>query len=183
MITRPRHTDLSDFKAMARYVWYTHWIIQDDPHVQRRGVVLLADARDTWRFSSLQSLHFMAVYPSDKPYHLASVHVLYNDPTVDAMIRRVRYVLPNDYRMRIRSHFGSVMEIQYSLKTFGIDVSGQLSVEKDSSMLVHYDGIEESIRKRQQFDDQWQKSEATYRDPGSRVALFPNPQDVIISRN
>lgn len=43
--------------------------------------------------------------------------------------------------------------------------------------------IEEDIRQRQQLDLEWQHSEAPYMDPTSKIALFPNPQDIIMGRN
>jgi len=43
--------------------------------------------------------------------------------------------------------------------------------------------IEEDIHTRQFLDDEWRQAEAPYRDPLSPIALFPNPQDIIMGRN
>jgi len=51
--------------------------------------------------------------------------------------------------------------------------------EKEASSSI----IDEDIRQRQELDETWRLFEAPYRDPSSRVALFPNPQDIILGRN
>lgn len=43
--------------------------------------------------------------------------------------------------------------------------------------------VEAEIRHRRQLDDAWRRSEAPFRDPLSPIALFPNPQDIIMGRN
>jgi len=181
-ITRVKHWDLSDFKAMARCVWYTESIVQDDADMQRRGVVTIADW-GKWLLPPMQALLFMTTYPMEAtPSHDVSLHILYNDPAMDIMVGRLRKVLRNDHRMRIRLHFGSSLETEYALRTFGIDTAGQLSDPEDTESYFVYDGIEESIRNRQQLDDEWNQSEAPYRKPSSPTALFPNPQDIIMGR-
>jgi hypothetical protein len=77
-------------------------------------------------------------------------------------------------------HFGSSLETEYSLRSFGIDFSGQLSQSRGP---LSTDGIEEDICKRQELDEQWRQSEAPYREPSSPIALFPNPQDIIMVRS
>jgi hypothetical protein len=77
-------------------------------------------------------------------------------------------------------HFGSSLESEYSLRSFGINFPGQLSI---SNGPLCSDGIEEDIRKRQRLDEAWHQSEAPYREPSSPIALFPNPQDIIMGRN
>jgi len=186
-VSRLSRWDLSDYKALARCMWYTDSITEDDPNIQRKGVVTVVDGADAWKYSPIQALHFMTVYPLDStPFHEVSMHGLYNDTTMDAVIRRFRRILPNDHRMRLRLHFGSTIETIYSLRAFGIDVSHQLSASQrdgNDDSLIPFDGIEESIKKRQQLDEEWRRSEAPYRDPNSVMALFPNPQDVIMGRN
>jgi len=180
---RQSHHDLSDFKAMARCIWYTDSGVEEEQDIQRRGVVTVLDITDAWKFSIFQALHFASNYPIDStPFHDVSLHILYNDVTLDSMIRRRRPVLLN-HRLRIRMHFGSTLEIQYSLKTFGIDVSRQSCAPKDDNNLLQLGGIDESIRRRQQLDEQWLLSEAAYRDPSSPTACFPNPQDIIMGRH
>jgi len=87
--------------------------------------------------------------------------------------------------MRFRLHHGSSQELEYVLRTFGVDVSGELFRER-SQFQVGGDldeSIEEDISRRQQLDEAWRQSEAPYRDPTSPTALFPNSQDIIMGRN
>jgi len=152
--------------------------------MQRRGVVNIVDCADAWKFSAVKIFHFMTQYPTDStPFHHISMHILYNDTTLDTMIRRFRRILLDDYRMRVRLHYGSTLETEYSLRTFGLDVAGQLPAHVKPKTHEVYDGIEESIRTRQRLDEECRQREAPHRDPGSPIALFPNPQDVIMGRN
>jgi len=169
---------------MARCLWYTNAVAEDEPDIQRKGVVTILDITDAWKFSTLQALHFLSTYHTEStPFHDVCLHILYNHATIDAVIRRFRRILDNDHRMRIRLHFGLTVETEYSLRTFGLDVSRHLFPPKDGSILTRFDGIEESIQKRQQLDEEWRLSEAPYRDPSSPVARFPNPQDILMGRN
>jgi len=113
------------------------------------------------------------------PHRDVSMHMLYSDSALEGVIQRIRHLLPADFRMRVRLHLGSTLEAEYSLRTFGIDVSDQLSAPEDAKC----EGIDESIRKRQHLDEEWRQSEAPYRDPASLIALYPNPQDIIMGRN
>jgi len=76
------------------------------------------------------------------------------------------------------------LEVDYALRTFGIDLSTQLK----TSTTMNKDGkddesIEEDVRHRQQTEDEWRRSEAPYCDSSSTIALFPNSQDIIMGRN
>jgi len=182
-ITRVSHWDLSDYKAMARCLWYTDSVVEDYPDIQQRGVVSIADF-GRWIFPPIQVLHFLATYPMEAtPFHDVCNHILYNDSALDIIFRRLRKILRDDNRMRMRLHLGSSLENEYSLRTYGIDMSRQLCTFEGGESHIQYDGIEESIRKRQQLDDEWNQSEEPYRDPSSLTALFPNPQDIIMGRH
>ncbi len=176
------HLDIvENAMSTARCIWYIESVIADYPELQQKGVVTIVDCGGKWKCSALQFIHFLAKYPMDAtPFHDASMHILYNDSTLDAMIRKLRYVLRKDFRLRMRLHLGSTLETMYSLRTFGIDVPDWFILnEKEASSSI----IDEDIRQRQELDETWRLFEAPYRDPSSRVALFPNPQDIILGRN
>lgn len=177
------HVANKNYKSLTRYLWYVESAIEDDPDMQRKGVVTVVDCGGKWKSSPFEYLHFFASYPQDAvPFHDASLHILYNEPTIDIFIRKARLLLRKDYRLRVRLHLGSMMENEYELKTFGITVSGQLGLN-DSTGPLFPDSIEEEIRQRQKRDDEWRRSEARYREPNSQIALFPNPQDIVMGRN
>jgi len=79
--------------------------------------------------------------------------------------------------MRARGHVGSSLELEYALRSFGIDFSNMDDDDYVNKM------IEADICKRQRLEDEWRKSEAPYREPSSPFALFPNPQDIIMGKN
>ena len=176
------HLDIvENVKSTARCLWYVDSVVEDHPSMQQKGVVNIVDCGGKWKCSALPFIHFLATYPMDAtPFHDVSMHVVYNDSTLDSMIRRFRYFLRKDFRLRVRLHLGSSLETMYTLRTFGIDMSDWfiMNDEKASSSI-----IDEDIRKRLELDDRWRLSEAPYRDPSSRVALHPNPQDIILGRN
>jgi len=78
------------------------------------------------------------------------------------------------------------LEMEYALRTFGIDVSNELFRDHDPSLPSSDDyneGIEEDIRRRQYLDDEYRRYESSFRGVESPIALFPNPQDIIMGRN
>lgn len=75
------------------------------------------------------------------------------------------------------------MEMDYALRTFGIDLSHQLFSDPDPCAIEIDETIEEDIYRRQQLDSEWRDSEAPYCDSNSPIALFPNPHDIIMGRS
>jgi len=161
--------------------------------MQQRGIVMIADFRGKWKSSALQILHQVASYPMTAvPFHEASAHILYNDPGMNDVIQTLRRIFSKRLRMRTRLHFGSPVELEYTLRSFGVDVSRcslaavnpSLDGDADSDYKrMLNECIDEDIRIRQNLDDEWRRSEAPYCDPSSPIALFPNPQDIIMGRN
>jgi len=121
------------------------------------------------------------------PIHIVCAHILCDDTLGYEVVQTIRNALPKSIRMRGRFHRGSSLELRYALGTFGIDVSRQLfhecTVSSDPQEGGHDESIEEEIRMRRQLDDESWRSEASYRDINSPIALFPNPQDIIMGRN
>lgn len=74
------------------------------------------------------------------------------------------------------------MELQYSLRTFGIHIPCDPLTTDHSSLQSPFSraSIEQSIQKRQHNDEQWRAVEAPYQDPKSLVALYPNRMDMIM---
>jgi hypothetical protein len=175
---------VGNFKSTARCIWYIESVLEDNAGMQQKGVVTIADCGGKWNFSALQFIHFLSTYPLDAtPFHDASFHGLYNDPRLDATVRNFRNLLQKDFRMRTRFHVGSTLETEYSLRTFGIDISGGLMMDDENACRSNQEMIEKDIRTRQELDEKWRQSERPYRDPGSAIALFPNPQDIIMGQN
>jgi len=173
--------------SVARCKWYMESIIEEDSSMQRNGLVSVVDYRGEWISSPLQFVRLLKVYPIHAvPVHVVSFHTLYPNSFQYEMIDTIRHVLPGSMRMRNRCHRGSAMEVEYGLRTFGIDVSRQLFREFEPATNANdeYDeSIEKEIHRREQVDEEWRRSEAPYCDPKSPIAMFPNSQDIIMGRS
>jgi len=177
-----------NYRAFLRRALYVTSAIADDPIMQQRGIATIPDFRGTWKSSPLQILRLVSSIPSHAlPFHDASIHALYDESGKHDLIQTVRKFIPKHIRMRVRLHFGSPLETTYALRTFGLNVPREFFREDDpfsNGDNSEYDAtIEEDICRRKQLDDEWRRSEAPYRDPASPVALFPNPQDIIMGRH
>lgn len=178
-----------NYRSFARRAWYVNSVIEDDPIMQQRGIVTVPDIRGQWKSSHFQILRLLSSFPSDAtPLHDASVHVLYDDSRMHDVIQTMRNVFPKSMRVRVRLHYGSPMETMYALRTFGIDILSELfdgfsnandNIDEQDARIA----IEEDIWRRKQLDDEWRRLEAPYCDVSSPIALFPNPQDIIMGRN
>lgn len=187
----------NNHKMLIRCMHYMQSAIADDVEMQKCGVVTVADFGGRWKSTPLQILQFIASLPDiatgnsvfrnpsiidSSPFHEASTHILYSDIALDTLIRGFRRVFQASHHLRFRLHFGSAIETVYSLRTYGIDFSGLLGAGDKSGPLSE-EKMEQDIQRRQQLDEEWRAMEAPYRDPSSQIALFPNPQDVIMGRN
>jgi len=115
--------------------------------------------------------------------HDVCLHFLRAKSSEFDVIQTVRNVLPRSIRTRVRLHGGSSLEMDYALRTFGIDLARQLFYDGDPHTNSEQESIEQDIHRRQQLDHEWWQHEAPYRDPTSPIALFPYPQDIILGRN
>jgi len=169
VIARFSEWDLADdIRSVARCIWYVNSAMDDDPTLQRRGIVTVVDYGAKWIPPShlkrlVSELSLDAVY-----FHHVCLHGLH-DESSKLEYFSLRSVLPKNLRVRLRGHSGSCVEMGDSLRTFGIDL-----------LNCGIQGIENDVRKRQQLDEEWRESEAPFCDPTSAIALFPNPQDIIL---
>jgi len=144
-------------------------------------MVSVVDYRGEWQSSPLQ---FHA-----EPVHTVSVHALYPSSLKHEkheILQTIRHALPIDTRLRGRFHRGSPLELNYALRSFGIDLSDHLFQETapcSNENEEHDESIKEDIRQRQQLDEGWRQSEAPFRESKSPIAMFPNPQDIIMGRS
>lgn len=113
------------------------------------------------------------------PFHLAASHLLYDEPDAHSFIQGFCAHFSRNIRVRHRIHTGSTMEMTYMLKTFGIDLSGYLTLE--TNMLDR--GFAKYRQHHQELEDQLWHTEAPYGDPESLTALYPNPQDIIMGKS
>jgi len=148
--------------------------------MQQKGIVTVGYHGGQWKSSPLHFIRALSVFSmTAAPIHYVSFHFLCTDSSSNDIIPIVRNLLPKDSRTRARWHIGSSLELEYAMRTFGIDVSRQLFLDDQGAE----QRIEEDIRRRQQRDDEWRRSEAPYRESTSPIALSPNPQDILMGRS
>ena len=177
--------DVSDPFVFGRCMYYIGSALEGYPEMQRKGIVSIGDFRGKWKSSFLQVIKVIGGGKDaldNLPYHNATSHLLYDDANVNTFIQGIRAVLNKEHRLRHRFHNGSALEIDYSLRSFGINLSDCLPLDSTRGPMSAH-GIEQDIQRRQKMDEEWRQSEAPYRDPASRKALSPNPQDIILGRN
>lgn len=172
------------YDPLIRAFMYVQSTIFDNPQMQIQGLVAISDLRGNWTSSPSQVLEFLAHVSGvsdDLPFHMASNHVIYDDPRLDDFLRAYRPLFEKEHRLRTRFHFGPTEEIEKSLRTFGINLRGctHADLTRDFGSFA----MEQDVRNRQELDEKWRQIEAPYRLPTSQTALFPNPQDIILGRN
>lgn len=113
-----------------------------------------------------------------------------------AIARGLQSLHSRDWRVRVRLHVGSWMEIQYSLRSFGIVIpedyletrnngggSGGSGSAKQDSPSFAQTSIQNSLEEFLRIENEWKEKEAPFCDPTSEVALYPNPQDIIMGKH
>jgi len=76
---------------------------------------------------------------------------MYNDSSSYSVIQTLRRLLRVENRMRVRSHGGSSLEMDYALRTFGIDVSSQL-LRAENQDDMSYDDDDQSLEETSRSD-------------------------------
>lgn len=172
--------------AYSRCLYYIQSAIIDDVEMQKRGVVTVVDYRGEWKSTPLDILKFVQSLPDERKesFHFfeACTHILYDNKRLEAIIHFFRQLFEKAHHLRYRTHFGSSIEIQYSLRSFGIHFSGIFG-EGDKAGPLFDKLLEADIQNRQKLDKKWRDTEAPFQDPSSPIALFPNKQDVLMGRN
>ena len=111
------------------------------------------------------------------------MHFIVDGPGRTTVAKVIQSQLSRTRRIRSRVHAGSWMEIQYSLRRYGIDIGADwLGGDVDGSPFSTQ-SIEHASQEYFRMDAAWKRNEAPYCDPSSDIALYPNPQDIIIGKN
>lgn len=175
--------DFSDPLTTIRATWYINGGVIDDIELQN-GAIQILDLRGSPPQSPLGIVNFFKFVQRHLDtllYRIEGIHIIYDTSALDNFFKAFLSVLKKEFRIRHRFHFGSKLEIQYSLRTFGINIedsnmsrgSGAFSTER----------IQKYFQERQRKEDAWRQREAPYSKPSSKFALYPNKNDILMGRH
>jgi hypothetical protein len=188
-VSRIGQWDLRSPLSFMRSIWYIMTDIEDNEEMQRKGVVMIGDWQGPFRHSLYEIFSFMnhmQPFMQTWTFRTESVHTLYNNAAFDAFFKTLAVTMPKDLRLRHRFHFGSQLEIIYSLRTFGIDMGdGHIgrSRTRDNPPGQRLETMDEYLQRRSRLEDQWREAEKPFQKSSAAVALLPNPQDILMGRS
>lgn len=174
--------DISDWKAYTRYLWYQIMtLVLEDQDVQRRGMVTVSwyGQRSVRQMLDwiVKSIHIT----KDWPLRINSTHVCLESSVWEQFFRAVYTLGGRHFRLRSRKHFGSDLEVQYSLRSFGIrlpsNIFGNSQGQRNQTSINSYLEERRSIESeffRQEKQDQVGSVQKPYR--------YPKVQDVLLGR-
>ena len=110
------------------------------------------------------------------PYRASALHFCSNQMGLKSIFDLVRWPLSKHDRMRFRTHFGSSLEIEYSLMTFGIK---NLPLKEDGSVKIELH--EQFVREQKEKEQARQRQEDSTAAETGKFA-YPSPIDVLLGR-
>ncbi|KAG7361442.1 hypothetical protein IV203_036542 [Nitzschia inconspicua] len=110
------------WQSKFRTVWYALMCAMEDEESQKTGIVNVYYNIDLGVPEPLyfELIRRIAIIDSSIPYRSISVHYCYNMAALRPALELYQMFAGTRNRVRFRTHFGSHMECQFSLMTFGI---------------------------------------------------------------
>lgn len=175
-------------KALLRVCDYLGYsILLDDIQMQRNGIINITDCRGQLKstpFEILQYLVTIAPFWDSAAYHLVADHLIVDGRSFQAHLDRTRAIFGKTKRLRSRLHYGSTLEIDYLLRPHGIHVGDCLDLERSTvEDCLGRDAMLHSIQQTMEKEEKIREVEAPYCDASSAIALYPNPQDILLGHN
>jgi hypothetical protein len=163
----------------VRSTWYSVFNeLLADEDVQKRGTI------DVLYFVDMEGIpDAMLKYVRDSHHILDALpcrpcgfHVCYNNNLIRPFLSFLHMVTSKDRKLRERLHFGSHLEVQYELCTFGIDLQC-----KDIDQHYGLEYMQTFLEKRKQIEaeERLQEEEEQAR---TGVIVHPAPIDVLCGR-
>mmetsp|Transcript_23993 Transcript_23993/g.36455 ORF Transcript_23993/g.36455 Transcript_23993/m.36455 type:complete len:483 (-) Transcript_23993:124-1572(-) len=177
--------ELQDLESVYRCFWYQVMATVEDETAQIKGVCdvaycpgdLLAIPSSMMETSQLFSRTGRMM--EGLPCRVTTFQFCYNDKRVKYLLSVMAKAFGKHVRLRLRSHFGSDLEMQYSLMTFGIHCHYLFrSAENDGRMELLRSQYINGRRKMEQEEHQ-ERLEVESR---SGIILHPQPYDVLVGR-
>eukprot|EP00934_Nitzschia_sp_Nitz4_P002914 Nitzschia sp. Nitz4//scaffold95_size97785//49428//50956//NITZ4_004668-RA/size97785-augustus-gene-0.99-mRNA-1//1//CDS//3329560475//2904//frame0 len=135
----------------ARVAFYTFMAMSESEETQQKGVVLIYYLLDADNFSG----SFTGKLRASVPLHFASMHLCYNNITQYAVTCLGVYACSPRTKVRTRPHYGSHVECQYILNTFGVP---REALPVDASGVTNLDQHELWIAQRLVLDAEWERA-------------------------
>mmetsp|Transcript_19683 Transcript_19683/g.55613 ORF Transcript_19683/g.55613 Transcript_19683/m.55613 type:complete len:471 (-) Transcript_19683:196-1608(-) len=151
-------------------------MMMGNDNAQTRGIVGIAHMvglsekkfNNTVAFRSMKLIEAM-------PFRYAALHICYDNPNLRGPIGMLQLIANVQNRVRFRAHFGTFVECQYQLMTFGLnqdifpfDSTGNIKTEKFMAML------RDRIQKEAEIEEE-------RRNDSSRIE-YPRSVDVLFGR-
>ena len=112
------------------------------------------------------------------PFRIAGLHFCYSDTRLRPAMALIQLVVGHQVRIRFRSHFGSHLEVQYALMTFGLPMKS-IPIRDDGTLKPELN--EQYLRERHEKDKKFRRQEEDESRNGG-IILYPNPNDVLLGR-
>ena len=164
----------------VRYTWYNMFnVLLADEDVQRRGSV------DVLYFVDMKGIPDHLIKFVRDSHHMLSAmpcrpcgfHVCYNNELIRPFLAFLHMVTSKERKLRERMHFGSPLEVQYALCTFGINMRD--AGFSDESFGPEY--INKFMEERRRIEAN-EKEEQDREEAATGVILHPGPIDVLCGR-
>ena len=111
--------------------------------------------------------HVFTNFPSKR----CGFHLCYNNDNLKAVFSFLHSIVSREVQVRERYHYGSHLEIQYALRSFGIHF-GLLPTKRQ---------IEDYIDMRRAKDEEWKRIDAQA-EKDANCILYPREKDVLVGR-
>ena len=172
-----------DWYSLARYTWYQIYsAAEGNEEFQRRGVVQVTSIFGEWK-SSLQEVleyvMFSSEFAGDWPIRLCGHHYCYDQVAFHHACVTLLAFRGKNFRLRNRTHFGSKIEIQYNLMTFGINLQDCLDPGRG---VLSKDRIANYLDERRLKEAATQQQESAWLACRPGAVLYPTSKDVLMGR-
>ncbi|CAJ1937027.1 unnamed protein product [Cylindrotheca closterium] len=128
-----------------RAMWYIFMKTMEEHSTRKKGMVCVYFLSSTLANDN-RSIDFYlkgSMVQKSIPFHVKGFHFCYDHEIFRPIMSALQLAIGNHMRLRFRSHYGSTVEINYSLQTFGISGSlfpiakhGNLSLDKFRNYLA-----------------------------------------------
>jgi len=113
---------------------------------------------------------------NDLPNRISGHHFCYDSPTLQPGMSVFQMIMGKENRFHFRSHYGSDLEVMYSLRSFGII----LDIEMLSDENYVANAVNKYIEERRKIESVRKEEELKLLQQGK--VMYPCPRDVLLGR-